>query len=392
MRDNEHFPLGILGVVMGVSISNMFYSQSLLPVISESLDLSSRNVAVVPVMLQAGLLTSLVFLLPAGDLIDRRRMLRLIAVGASVSSMFIVVSGGFPSLLIAFYSLGFCSLSSYILPSYVSGLVSAKERGRVIGTLLSGQFAGILFSRFFSGVMASWFGWRSIYLVSAVLMGLVAMLWPRLIPRDEESVQEAYGVLMSRQLSLFWRYSVLRRACASQGFQFAAFVVVWTGLSIHLGDAPWLLGPAQIGAFGLVGLTSILSSAWIGRMVDRYGASRVITGCGWMTLIGVVGLMVCGTSILMMLVWMSCLDFGVQGSYVANQSRVLSLDLAARSRLGAWLFISAFAAAAFSGLLLAQLWPSWGWNGVLCLALGLALTAILSQHLGAPSRASRSSV
>ena len=93
-----------------------------------------------------------------------------------------------------------------------------------------------------------------------------------------------------------------------------------------------------------------------------------------------------------MLVWMSCLDFGVQGSYVANQSRVLSLDLAARSRLGAWLFISAFGAAALSGLLLVQLWPSWGWNGVLCLALGLALTAILSQHLGAPARASHPSV
>ena len=84
MRASQKFPLTILGAVMGVSIGNMFYSQSLLPVISSAFDLPSGRVGVVPVMLQAGLLTSLVFLLPAGDLLDRRKMLRLIACGASL--------------------------------------------------------------------------------------------------------------------------------------------------------------------------------------------------------------------------------------------------------------------------------------------------------------------
>ncbi len=377
---------------MGVSIGNMFYSQSLLPVISSSLNLASGQISIVPVLLQAGLLTSLVFLLPAGDLVDRRKMLRLIAIGASVSALSIVFANRFSLLLLSFYALGFFSLSSYILPSFVSGLVSSRDRGRVIGTLLSGQFAGILFSRFFSGMMAHWFGWRSIYLVSAVLMGLIAMMWPRLLPRDDESVDESYGLLIRRQFSLFHHYSVLRLACVNQGFQFAAFVIVWTGLSLHLGQAPWSLGPAQIGAFGLVGLTSILSSAWIGRMVDRYGSPRVIKGCGLMSLLGVVGLIFWSSSIWMMLVWMSCLDFGVQGSYVANQSRVFSIDHEARSRLGALLFISAFAAAAVSGLLLLKLWPSWGWNGVLCLALVLVLTAIVSESLGHGRRAIHSSV
>ena len=379
-------------MVMGVSIGNMFYSPSLLPVISSSLTLAPGKVSLVPVFLQAGLLTSLVFLLPAGDLVDRRQMLRLIATGASGSALLIVFSKGFNVLLVAFYALGFCSLSSYILPTFVSGLVAPRDRGHVIGTLLSGQFAGILFSRFFSGMMAHWFGWRSIYLVSAVLMALIAILWPRLLPHDDDSVDKAYGVLIRRQFSLFYRYPVLRLACVNQGFQFAAFVIVWTGLSLHLGDAPWSLGPAQIGGFGLVGLTSILSSAWIGRLVDHYGSSQVIKCCGLITLLGVVGLIVWSSSILMLLVWMSCLDFGVQGSYVANQSRVLSLDQDARSRLGALLFISAFAAAAVSGLLLLKLWPLWGWNGVLFLSLALVLTAVVSELLGHRPRATHSSV
>ncbi len=39
MNSKKHYPLIILAVVMGVNIGNMFYSQSLLPVISEGFDL-----------------------------------------------------------------------------------------------------------------------------------------------------------------------------------------------------------------------------------------------------------------------------------------------------------------------------------------------------------------
>ncbi len=86
-----------------------------------------------------------------------------------------------------------------------------------MGVLLGGQFSGILLSRFFSGVLADWFGWRSIYLVSSLLMLLIAFLWPRLIPRDMESVDVPYKKLLVSQLVLMRRFVELRRACASQG-------------------------------------------------------------------------------------------------------------------------------------------------------------------------------
>lgn len=367
---------------MGVSVGNLFYSQSLLPVIASGLDLLPARVVLIPVMLQAGLLTSLVFVLPAGDRVDRRLMLRWIAFGASCSCLLIAFSTGLPFLLLAFYLLGFCSLTSYILPPFLSGLVKEQDLGRLIGILLSGQFAGILSSRFISGLMADWFGWRSIYLLSSVLMASVAFLWPLLIPRDRECADEPYWSMLADQCSLLLKYSVLRRACSSQGFQFAAFVVVWTGLSMHLGEVPFSFGPAQIGAFGLVGLSSILTSTWVGRMVDRHGAPRVITCCGSISLLGVLGLRFGSASVPAIVVCLAFIDFGVQGSYVANQARVLSLDLAARSRLGALLFISAFGAAALSGLLLERLWPTWGWHGGLTLALVLVVTAMVTQLPG----------
>ena len=210
-------------------------------------------------------------------------------------------------------------------------------------------------------------------------MLLIAFLWPRLIPRDMESVDVPYKKLLVSQLVLMRRFVELRRACASQGFQFAAFVMIWTGLSLHLAEAPWFFGSAQIGAFGLVGLASILSAQFVGKLVDRYGAFWVIIGCTLSTLLGVFGLFLAGSSTLGFLICLACIDFGVQGSYVANQSRVFSLDQESRSRLGSLLFVSAFSASVVSGLLQVRLWPVWGWHGLLTFAVILVLIAFVTQ-------------
>ena len=369
----------ILAAVMGINIGNMFYSQSLLPVISEGFGLPDGQVFWVPVFLQMGLLTSLFFLLPAGDIWDRRLLLRWLAFGCSASAFAVVCSSSYHLALAAFYCLGLCSLTSYMLPAYLSGLIPQSERGHALGVLLGGQFSGILLSRFFSGVLADWFGWRSIYLVSSFLMLLIAFLWPRLIPRDGESAEVPYKQLLVSQWVLIRRFVVLRRACASQGCQFAAFVMIWTGLSLHLAEAPWFFGSAQIGAFGLVGLASILSAQFVGKLVDRCGAFWVIIGCTLSTLMGVLGLFLVGSSTLALLFCLACIDFGVQGSYVANQSRVFSLDQASRSRLGSLLFVSAFSASVVSGLLQVRLWPMWGWYGLLTVAVFLVLIALFTQ-------------
>ena len=93
---------------MGVNIGNMFYSQSLLPVISEGFALPDGQVFWVPVCLQTGLLTSLFFWLPAGDIWDRRLLLRWLAFGCSASALAVVLSFNYHVVLAAFYYLGLC--------------------------------------------------------------------------------------------------------------------------------------------------------------------------------------------------------------------------------------------------------------------------------------------
>jgi predicted MFS family arabinose efflux permease len=83
------------------------------------------------------------------------------------------------------------------------------------------------------------------------------------------------------------------------------------------------------------------------------------------------------SSLIALAIGMACLDLGVQGTYVAHQTTVFSLDAAARTRLGTWLFFTAYLGAALCSQLVARYWVSWQWHGTTLFAASLVLLALL---------------
>jgi len=139
------------------------------------------------------------------------------------------------------------------------------------------------------------------------------------------------------------------------------------------------MGPALIGAFGLVGIVSIVAAPSIGRLVDQVGAAKIVVLSTLCSLLGVVLLASFPASLFGIVLGLVFLDLGVQGSYVANQTRVFSLDPAARSRMACLLFFSAYAGAAISSAMVAYFWSGWGWQGVTTIGIVLVSLALISQ-------------
>jgi predicted MFS family arabinose efflux permease len=373
-------PSILLAVVQGLCVANLFYSQSLLPLIATDMNLTAGQVVLGPMATQAGLALSLLFILPIGDGVNRRTMLIFVSLGTAAAAGALALLTGFHWLLVAWFCLGLFTLVPYLLPAYLSGLVPEIVRGRLLGTLLSGNFGGILLSRSLSGVIGESFGWRTVFIFSSLVMLAVALLFRLLLPREQPAGVLSYWRLQRSQPGLLRRHPELRRACLSQGLQFGAFMALWSALALHLSGPPWQFGPAQIGSFGLVGLISIGAAPWIGRLVDRRGAWTVVVIGTMMSLVGVSFLWFAGGSIAAILIGLTCLDLGVQGSYVANQSRVFGLDPQARSRLGCLLFFSAYSGAAVCSALVARFWGGWGWQGTTGFSLALVFLALVAQR------------
>jgi len=368
-----------LAVIAGLSVANLYYVQSLLPAIALQLDLSASTVLLAPMVIQIGLAISLLLVLPIGDGLERRQLLVKAALGTAIASAAISLLPDFKMLLIAWFVLGLFALVPYLLPAYASGLVAEDIRGKTLGVILSGQFSGILLSRSFSGVVGEQFGWRSVFVFSSLVMAIIVVWMSNYLPVEKKPEPISYLSLQGSQLRLLRSYSDLRRSCVSQSLQFGTFMGVWSALAFHLSESPWHMGPALIGAFGLVGIVSIVAAPSIGRLVDQVGAAKIVVLSTLCSLLGVVLLASFPASLFGIVLGLVFLDLGVQGSYVANQTRVFSLDPAARSRMACLLFFSAYAGAAISSAMVAYFWSGWGWQGVTTIGIVLVSLALISQ-------------
>ena len=78
---------------------------------------------------------------------------------------------------------------------------------------MSGLLLGILLSRTVSGFIGPQFGWRTMYLLAAVVMAILAIILRLLLPEGRSHARMTYGALMK---SVFAPDSRISRSCAGR--------------------------------------------------------------------------------------------------------------------------------------------------------------------------------
>ncbi|HEY3433755.1 MAG TPA: MFS transporter [Rhodocyclaceae bacterium] len=377
-----HKPLILLlAAGAGLSVASLYYSQPMLGVLGADIGASDQAVGLVPTLTQLGYALGILLLAPLGDRHDRRNII-LIKAALLVAALLL---GGFaPSinqLLVASLAIGLtATLAQDIVPAAAT-LAPEAQRGKVVGTVMTGLLMGILLSRVVSGFVAEHFGWRAMFIGAAASIAAIGIAAWRGIPKFKPTTQLSYGALLGSLLTLIKRHGALRHAALAQGLLSMGFSAFWSTLAVMLHAEPFHLGSAVAGAFGLAGAAGALAAPMAGHLADRRGpelVTRLGTGLTalsfgmlclapflspsaqlWLLGIGAVGF-----------------DLGVQASLIAHQTIVYSIEPGARSRLNAVLFVGMFigmaSGAALGSLLLAQ----WGWVAVTGMAAVVSLAAL----------------
>jgi predicted MFS family arabinose efflux permease len=367
----------LLAVAVGSTVANMYYVQPLLNVVGADFGVSQTAAGLLVMCSQVGYVVGLALLVPLGDLRERTALisgLLVIAGGAlavcAAAPTFGVLAGG---LIVV----GALSCVAQILVPLAATLAAPQERGKVVGSVMSGLLIGILGARIVSGAVAQIGGWRLIFALAAGLMLVLALVLRRVLPRIAPEEPMAYTAALGSVLALIGAEPVLRQRMALAVFQMAGFSVLWTSVAFLLGGAPYHYGEAVIGLFGLAGVAGALAAPVAGRLADR-GLGRIaLTGFLIATLVSWGLLDAGGSSLIALIAGIALLDLGIQGAQISNQTRIYALRPEARSRLTTAYMVSLFFGGVFGSLLSATVYGAAGWDATCVLGAAMAVAGII---------------
>ena len=354
----------LLAVACGATVANLYYAQPLLDTIARALGTSSGAAGLLVTATQAGYVAGLLFIVPLGDLLQRRRLVSLLLVLDACALAGAATAPSLGVLAAALALVGVTSVAAQILVPFASALAAEDERGRVVGRVMSGLLLGILLARTVSGLVAEIGGWRLIYALAAGAMLILAVVLRRALPAVEPPERIPYPRLLGSVIELVREEPVLRFRMALGFLSMMSFSGLWTSISFLLAGPPYGYSEAVIGLFSLAGLAGAGVASFAGRLADR---GQVVAGtrtaavavlAGW-------GLLALGESSLAALIaGIVVLDLGIQATQILNQSVIFRLRPEARSRLNT-AYMTCYFAGAVSGSAGASLaWERGGWNAV----------------------------
>jgi predicted MFS family arabinose efflux permease len=365
--------LGLLATGAGMSVAALYYSQPMLGRMAAELQTTPSAAGAVPTLTQLGYALGIALLAPLGDRFDRRV---IILVKAAVLAAMLLATAAAPSLhllLATSLAIGLAAtLAQDIVPAAAT-LAPAAERGKAVGTVMTGLLLGILLSRVVSGFVAEHWHWRAVYAGAAVGVAAVGLAAWRLLPRFAATTQLGYGALLASLAQLWRKHPALRRATAAQALLSVGFSAFWSTLAVMLQAAPFHIGASVAGAFGLAGAAGALAAPLAGRLADRSGPGRVARlGAGLAAVsfvaMGLGASLPVAAQLVLLALGAVAFDLGVQATLVAHQSIVYGIDPAARSRLNAVLLTGMFVGMAAGSALGATLLAHAGWAAVMALA------------------------
>ena len=95
LKENEGIPKSIviaMAILAGITVSNLYYNQPLLEMISRDLGISQVTANLMTVITQVGYALGLLLIIPSGDMFSRRRIIMVCMIIAAIMALMIGLS------------------------------------------------------------------------------------------------------------------------------------------------------------------------------------------------------------------------------------------------------------------------------------------------------------
>ncbi|WP_337059351.1 MFS transporter [Kineococcus sp. G2] len=369
----------LMAVATGLTVGGNYVNQPLLDTIALSLAVPQGTAAALVTTAQVSYGLGLLLVVPLGDLLERRRLLTVLALLAAAGHALCALAPSFAVLAVGTAVAGVFSVAAQVLVPFAAELAEPGREGRAVGTVMSGLLLGALLARSVSGVLADLAGWRAPYAVVALALVVLALVLRRRLPVSVPERVGGYAATLASTAALVRTEPRLRTRALLGAAGFAGVSVLFSSMTFLLAGERFGLGEAQIGLIGLAGAGAAAVASLAGRLADA-GRGQLATGAGvllfalaWVAL----GLSASGalTSLVLFVAGYALADLALQAVHVSNQNVVYPLRPDARARLNSAYMTTYFAGGALGSAVGSAAWIAGGWSAVTL--AGAVLTVVV---------------
>ncbi|MCW2255948.1 putative MFS family arabinose efflux permease [Providencia alcalifaciens] len=372
----------LMAIATGLIVASNYYAQPLLETIASQFNLTTNMAGFIVTAAQLGYAAGLLFLVPLGDLFERKRLILIMTSLSALGLLITALSSNVWQILLGTALTGLFSVVAQVLIPMAASLAKPNQRGKSVGIIMSGLLLGILLARTVSGAVAMVGGWRAIYWVAFGLLILLLIVLTRKLPRYHQKADLNYFQLLFSIGRLFCTTPVLAVRALLGALSFANFALLWTAMAFLLASPPFNYSEGTIGLFGLVGAAGALMASQAGQLVDQGKGKRVTTLGLILLLISWIPIGFAKDSLIAFIIGVLILDIAVQAIHVTNQSTLYRILPEARNRLTAGYMTSYFIGGALGSLLSGYAYEKAGWEGVAILGGILCIISLIVWMIG----------
>lgn len=379
LKDDEGVPaslLFIMACMAAVSVANIYYCQPLLSLMGNDLGIDEWRASLIAMITQVGYACGLFFIIPSGDKFDRKKIVSYSFSILTIALLCIALSNNFHAVMAASFTVGACSVMPQIFIPIAAQYSRPEKKGANVGLIVSGLLTGILASRVISGLVGEWLGWRSMYVIAAIVMSLCTLIVWRIMPYTENNYTGSYKRLMHSLFALIRKYKLLRICALRAAFAFGSFLALWASLTFKMEQAPFYAGSDVVGLLGLCGVAGAMSASVVGRLVSRIGVRNFnLLGAALMLSAWIIAYL-WGNTYTAIIITILILDIGMQCIQLSNQTVVFSLNPKASNRINTIFMTNYFIGGSLGTFLSGSSWSMAGWSGVTIAGIGLAFCSL----------------
>ncbi|MDP9457490.1 MAG: MFS transporter [Actinomycetota bacterium] len=364
--------------VAGLATFAMLYcTQPLLPTFSAEFGVTPAVASLSLSVTTATLAGALILAGSFSEAWGRTTMMTASLVFSSLLMVLAAFSPGFAALLVlrAAQGVALAGLPAVAM-AYLAEEVHPKHAGFTIGLYIAGNSVGGLAGRVISGALADAFSWRMALGSLGLACVLASLVFWLILPgstRFEPRPLVARNLLASLGAHLKDRGLVGLYAVGA--LLMGGFVALYNYVGYHLLGAPYGLSQTEVGWIFVLYLVGTFSSAWMGRLADRFGRGRVL----WIAILLMLGGVVTtlAGNLAVIVVGVAVLTFGFFGAHSIASGWVGQRALAAKAQASALYLLCYYLGSSIGGSAGGLAYSYAGWPGLVAMVAGLLILALI---------------